>query len=117
MFRSKKLIIAFCLVWGWSGFAYAQDQLEESEGELLYSTYCKSCHTDKIHWREQRLAKDWPGLKFQVRRWQSNTGLDWSDEQITAVTRYLNTQHYHYKVTGQGGISQLLNPSEAIRDQ
>jgi mono/diheme cytochrome c family protein len=106
MFRSKVLIIALCMVWGSIGFAYAAEELDETEGALLYSTHCKSCHTEKIHWREQRLATDWPSLKFQVRRWQSNTGLDWNEEQITVVARYLNTLHYRFKLTGQKDISQ-----------
>lgn len=76
--------------------AHAASLGEQSRGELLYSTHCIACHTTHVHWRDQRLAKDWNSLAGQVRRWQGNTGLRWNDEDIAAVTRYLNTLYYHF---------------------
>jgi hypothetical protein len=72
---------------------------DTSRAELLYSTHCVSCHTTQIHWRDKRLAKDWTSLKAQVRRWQSNVGLNWSDDEIVAVARRLNALYYHYPQT------------------
>ena len=72
---------------------------EPSRGELLYSTHCVSCHTAQIHWRDKRLATDWPTLKSQVRRWESNIGLNWSDDEIVDVARRLNALYYHYPQT------------------
>jgi mono/diheme cytochrome c family protein len=69
---------------------------EESRGALLYTTHCVSCHTTQMHWRANKLATDWDSLKFQVSRWQSNTGLLWSDADIAEVTRYLNNTIYQY---------------------
>jgi mono/diheme cytochrome c family protein len=66
-------------------------------GELLYSTHCIGCHTAQVHWRDKRLATDWTSLRAQVRRWQGNTGLGWSDEEIVEVTRYLNARYYHFQ--------------------
>jgi mono/diheme cytochrome c family protein len=68
----------------------------EQEGILLYETYCISCHTTQIHWREKRLAKDWITLKGQVDRWQLTIGQSWSRQQIDDVTRYLNGQFYKF---------------------
>jgi hypothetical protein len=68
----------------------------EIRGELLYDTHCVTCHTTQIHWRNERLAFDWDSLKFQVRRWQGNTGLAWSEADITDVSRYLNETIYQY---------------------
>jgi mono/diheme cytochrome c family protein len=84
-----------------SGVAIAQTaaKSEPSRGELLYSTHCVSCHTAQIHWRDKRLAKDWTGLKAQVRRWQANVGLDWSDDEVVDVARRLNTLYYHFPQT------------------
>jgi mono/diheme cytochrome c family protein len=70
-----------------------------SRGELLYSTHCVSCHTAQIHWRDKRLATDWTSLKGQVRRWQSNVGLNWNDDEIVDVARRLNTLYYHFPQT------------------
>ena len=74
--------------------AYAQ-----SRGELLYSTHCISCHTSEMHWRDKKVAVDWTSLRFQVRRWQGNAGLSWSEADIRDVTRYLNESIYRYTET------------------
>lgn len=81
---------------GCSMLATAQEVPAETRGELLYSTHCVSCHTTQMHWRNDRQAFDWDSLKFQVRRWQANTGLAWNDADIAEVSRYLNETIYHY---------------------
>jgi mono/diheme cytochrome c family protein len=68
----------------------------ESLGEQLYSTHCGACHTTRVHWRDKKLATDWASLRAQVKRWQANSGLAWSDDQIIEVTRYLNQRYYHF---------------------
>ena len=70
---------------------------DPSRGELLYTTHCIGCHSSQMHWRDKKLATDWASLKAQVARWQTNTGLGWSDEEIADVTRYLNTRYYHFQ--------------------
>lgn len=70
---------------------------DTARGELLYKTHCIGCHTTQMHWRDKRLATDWTSLRGQVGRWQTNTGLGWSDEEIADVTRYLNTHYYHFQ--------------------
>jgi len=74
----------------------AQPVPDNSRGELLYTTHCVGCHTGQVHWRDNKLATDWSSLRKQVTRWQANTGLAWSDEDIVAVTRYLNTLYYRF---------------------
>lgn len=81
--------------------AYADAEMEKSRGELLYTTHCIACHTTQVHWREQRLATDWPSLTKQVRRWQENTLLGWDDQDVAAVASYLNTLYYHFPPAGQ----------------
>jgi hypothetical protein len=79
---------------------------QQSRGELLYSTHCIACHTQQIHWRDQKLVTDWASLDGQVRRWARNTGLSWSDSDVVEVARYLNALHYHFpapSVTGAEG--------------
>jgi mono/diheme cytochrome c family protein len=34
-----------------------------SRGQLLYGNHCVECHTTQMHWREQRLARDFASLK------------------------------------------------------
>jgi hypothetical protein len=67
-----------------------------SRGELLYSTHGIVCHPTRMHWRDQRRARDWESLKAQVRRWQGEAQLQWSEEDIEAVARHLNETIYRF---------------------
>jgi hypothetical protein len=49
-----------------------------------------------MHWREQRLARDWDSLREQVTRWQGTARLQWSADDIDAVTRHLNDTVYRF---------------------
>jgi mono/diheme cytochrome c family protein len=73
--------------------AHAQTEAP-GRGALLYNTHCIECHSTQMHWREQRLARDWPSLKAQVRRFQGVAGLAWDDEDIAAVARHHNDTIY-----------------------
>jgi mono/diheme cytochrome c family protein len=81
------------------GAALAQAVAPPTRGELLYATHCIECHSTQMHWRERREARDWDSLKAQVRRWQANAGLGWSDDDIVAVARHLNDTIYRYPQT------------------
>jgi mono/diheme cytochrome c family protein len=76
---------------------HAQTPLAEppSRGQLLYETHCIACHTTQVHWRDQRLVSDYPNLVAQVVRWQGNTGLGWTGEEVREVARYLDATFYH----------------------
>jgi mono/diheme cytochrome c family protein len=67
-----------------------------SRGDLLYQTHCVACHSEKLHWRDARLATDWSSLKAQVRHWQDVAQLRWSEDDIVAVARHLNDTVYHF---------------------
>ena len=73
--------------------------MAQSRGELLYTTHCIACHTAEMHWRDKRLADNWPGLKVQVRRWQDAASLAWGDGDILDVSRYLNETIYNFEHT------------------
>lgn len=49
-------------------------QSDEKEAQLLYETHCISCHSAQVHWRQNRLVKDWTTLRTQIDRWQTNIG-------------------------------------------
>jgi mono/diheme cytochrome c family protein len=76
-------------------FAERSAPAADSRGAMLYDTHCIACHTTQMHWREQRLATDWNSLRRQVNRWQGNAGLNWSDDDIDEVAKYLNETIYH----------------------
>lgn len=82
--------------------------LNEGRGEMLYQNHCIACHTTQVHWRDRRLAKDWPSLRAQVRRWQRNTGLAWNEEDIEAVSQYLNQRYYRFSDAPKDKVISML---------
>ena len=100
MTKSIRLIVACMALASVHALAQSQTSPAETRGKLLYTTHCISCHTTQMHWRERKLATDWDSLKGQVRRWQGNASLQWSDADITEVARYLNDTIYRYPQTG-----------------
>jgi hypothetical protein len=69
---------------------------DAARGELLYSTHCIACHSDKLHWRDKKLVTDWKSLQTEIVRWQGVSGLRWSKEDIADVAQYLNALYYRY---------------------
>jgi len=115
MTRWRIRVLAACFFWGNVATAQTAPSAVESRGELLYSTYCNGCHTTEIHWRDKKLVTNWSTLKDQVRRWSSNTGLAWGDDDIVLVTRHLNTLYYHFPVaSGQISNSRLWQGSPTL---
>jgi hypothetical protein len=70
---------------------------EPSRGRLLYQTHCVACHDSQMHWRDRRVARDWPGLVAQVRAWQERASLGWSETDVVEVARHLNDTIYRHK--------------------
>ena len=83
----------------------------QARGYMLYSQHCVECHTQQIHWRDERLARDWKSLNFQVRRWQSIASLNWGEEDIQNVTRYLNTRFYDFRPPTELGAVPVSVPA------
>jgi mono/diheme cytochrome c family protein len=81
-----------------TGSSQAETTTPVTRGQLLYNTHCMACHDTQLHWRANKLADNWTALRKQVRRWQGVAKLDWSDEDITLVARYLNDTIYDYPV-------------------
>jgi mono/diheme cytochrome c family protein len=73
---------------------------DETTGRALYNAQCNGCHRTQIHWRDKKIVEDWPSLLREVRRWQQNSGLAWSDDEVLAVARYLNATWYRFPATG-----------------
>lgn len=76
--------------------ADAQPMGDAARGELLCSTHCIACHSEKIHWRDKKLVTDWKSLRSEIDRWQGASWLGWDKEDIADVARYLNALYYHY---------------------
>ena len=95
MLQRSILVVLFVLFGGLAN-ANAQPVSNPGLGELLYSTHCIACHNEQVHWRDKKVVKNWNSLRAEVSRWQKTSSLRWNDEDIGAVTQYLNTRYYHY---------------------
>jgi len=73
------------------------------EGATLHVENCIACHAAMtggegavLYTREDRVVNSLDALTKQVNRCQSSLGLDWSNENITAVQQYLNATFYKF---------------------
>jgi hypothetical protein len=74
----------------------ARAQSSGDRGQLLYDAHCVQCHNAQVHWRDKRLVTDWGTLKYWVAHWQREAALDWSNDDVAAVARYLNGTIYQF---------------------
>jgi mono/diheme cytochrome c family protein len=94
--RAVQLAAAACAAGSIAAAAQSPSGANETPGALLYSTHCVGCHTTQVHWRDGRRVRDWASLDAEVRRWQNNGGLRWTDDDIAAVARHLNAVYYRF---------------------
>ena len=69
---------------------------DAARGAALYESRCDSCHSESVHGRAKRVAKDFDAVRGWVRRWNDNLSLRWGDEEIDDVSMYLNNTYYKY---------------------
>lgn len=69
---------------------------EAAQGRALYETRCGGCHDRSVHGRASRAAKSFDELRGYVVSWDRQTGALWRDDEIDAVTRYLNERYYRF---------------------
>jgi mono/diheme cytochrome c family protein len=63
-------------------------------GQSLYENHCRMCHESIAFKREDKIAKNYEEVSAQVRRWQTNTSLHWSAEDIENVASYVARTYY-----------------------
>jgi mono/diheme cytochrome c family protein len=75
----------------------------EVDAAALHGENCTSCHAsltggdpNRIYTRENRRVTSLEGLEKQVRRCELSLGLQWFDDQVAAVTEYLNESYYQF---------------------
>jgi mono/diheme cytochrome c family protein len=82
-----------------AGVSAAAQDLER--GRLLHENHCRMCHDSIAYKRGAKLAPDYAAVKAQVTRWQTNTGLRWSAEDIDSVTAFVARTYYQYPLPGE----------------
>lgn len=69
---------------------------DQDPGKAQHDKYCQKCHDDSVYTRSDRFIKDRAALQKQVARCGLNSGAQWFDEDVEAVTRYLDQTHYKF---------------------
>ena len=67
-----------------------------AHGKQLHDQYCVKCHTDQVYTRSNHFVKSLDALHKQVERCKNNIGLQWFDDDVDAVVKYLNAQYYKF---------------------
>ena len=70
-------------------------------GRMLHENHCRMCHESIAYKRGDRIADTYAQIKAQVTRWQTNTGLHWSEADIDSVTAFVAKTYYKLPVPNQ----------------
>jgi hypothetical protein len=89
---TRTTLLVVCLIMGPSLGSAA----DPSRGETLHASHCTSCHDSSVYTRENRRVTSLEGLRKQVQRCELSLGLKWFDEDLEAVTQYLNETYYRF---------------------
>jgi hypothetical protein len=88
-------------------FAYARTLPGPMEDELLYSGADPAYQAIQAYWGELGQARDWEGLKLQVRRWQQVTAPGCSESEVEQMARHLNQAVFRFAMPmGEGTAVQ-----------
>ena len=69
---------------------------DAAHGRALYETRCGGCHDRSVHARTVRAARSFDEVRGYVVNWDRQIGRLWRDEEVDAVTRYLNERYYRF---------------------
>jgi len=89
-----KLITGFILstlLFGTPILALAAD-----DGKGIYNKSCMGCHGTEVFTRPDRRVKNLAKLRNQVKQCSYAVEAKWFDEEINAVTDYLNKNFYKF---------------------
>ena len=79
----------------------AANAADLERGKMLHENHCRMCHDSIAYKRDNKIASDYAQIKAQVTRWQTNTGLHWSEADIDSVTAFVAKTYYKLPVPSQ----------------
>ena len=65
-------------------------------GKSLYDANCQGCHDTRIHTRPNRIIHTYGDLANRVKFCDAQVKAGFTDEQLKAVTDYLNSSFYKF---------------------
>jgi mono/diheme cytochrome c family protein len=66
-------------------------------GQLLYENHCMVCHESVVHIRSKQSARSLEDLHARVVDWARYMKLPWSEEEVSDVTRFLESRYYKFE--------------------
>lgn len=98
MTRPHAVLTAVLAAAAFAALAASQGALgaDPQRGRGLYEERCGGCHSQSVHGRAKRVARDFDAVRDWVRRWNETLMLRWGDNDIEDVTVWLNTTYYGY---------------------
>jgi|APSaa5957512535_1039671.scaffolds.fasta_scaffold60202_2 hypothetical protein len=87
--RKSLFLSLFVLMTESTSYASAPDS-----GELLHRENCQRCHQAEVYTRPDRVVKNFPQLKQRVKQCELMNDLMWFEEEVDAVSSYLNRNFY-----------------------
>ncbi len=69
---------------------------ETNVGENLHQQQCLSCHDQTVYTRPRHHVTNLNTLTQQVKRCEVPATAKWTNEEVTSVVNYLNSQFYHF---------------------
>ncbi len=103
---------AFLLALGAGACANAADI---ARGRALYELRCDACHSESVHGRTHRVAKDLAAVRGWVRRWNESLAVGWGDAEIDDVAAYLNAAYYKFDCTTPACSAVSMTPRARAR--
>jgi mono/diheme cytochrome c family protein len=79
----------------------AANAADLERGRMLHENHCRMCHESIAYKRGDKIANNYAQVKAQVIRWQTNTGLHWSEADIDSVTAFVAKTYYKLPVPTQ----------------
>ncbi len=89
----NRILPALCLL---SPALAAQATEGDFHAETFHRQHCTSCHDSSVYTRENRRVHSRQQLESQVRMCDANLGIKLYDDDIQALTEYLDRHYYHF---------------------
>lgn len=78
-------------------FASSGHAADQALGKKLYSENCVKCHGAEMYTRKDRKVHSLSTLKTFVQGCATNLNLSWFEDEVEAVTAYMNKEFYKFK--------------------
>ena len=69
---------------------------DPERGRNLYEQRCGQCHSESVHVRAKRSARNFDEIRAWVVRWSTTLDLGWGPGEIDDVALYLNDAYYRF---------------------